>query len=49
MYKCPECGSTRIGQLRQMTGEMWCDDCGVRVAEKELPGNPFIVKGRFNG
>lgn len=39
--KCPNCGSESINQLRQLTGPIWCNDCGFKVENKET-NNPFI-------
>lgn len=39
--RCPKCGSENISQLRQLTGPIWCNDCGFRVENKEI-NNPFI-------
>ena len=40
--KCPDCGSTNIGQYRMLTGAIWCNDCYFTAHHKEKH-NPFLV------
>jgi transcription initiation factor TFIIIB Brf1 subunit/transcription initiation factor TFIIB len=42
MYKCPECGGTKIDQYRMPFGEMWCMTCGFRIEDKNKTPNPFV-------
>ena len=43
MWRCPECGSSRLEQFRMPYGAMWCQDCGFRVEDKTAVPNPFYV------
>jgi len=38
--KCPKCGSVGIYQYRQLTGAIWCQECGYTESNKEIY-NPF--------
>ena len=43
--KCPKCYSENIDQFRMPIGAIWCNDCGFKIAQKEVY-NPFI-KGNY--
>jgi ribosomal protein S27AE len=40
---CPNCGSTNLGQWRQPTGKIWCNNCNYTEMHKEI-FNPFVVE-----
>ena len=44
MWRCPQCGSSRLDQYRMPYGPMWCQDCQFRIEDKTITPNPFYVE-----
>lgn len=44
MWRCPQCGSTRLDQYRMPYGPMWCMDCLFRIEDKTITPNPFYLE-----